>query len=97
MKTTFSRLFTLLAALILLCLVLMGVAFRAVLVGYLEDETRENLQSNGEALESGKFTGTISNFYNASGEIDVETIRDSTDLDENGVGRLLGLRVVNAA
>ena len=50
MKTTFSRLFTLLAALILLCLVLMGVAFRAVLVGYLEDETRENLQSNGEAL-----------------------------------------------
>ena len=54
-------------------------------------------KSNGEALESGKFTGTISNFYNASGEIDVETIRDSTDLDENGVGRLLGLRVVNAA
>ena len=47
MKTTFSRLFTLLAALILLCLVLMGVAFRAVLVGYLEDETRENLQRNG--------------------------------------------------
>ena len=36
MKTTFSRLFALLAGLILLCLVLMGVTFRAVLLGYLE-------------------------------------------------------------
>ena len=50
MKTTFSRLFALLAGVILLCLVLMGMAFRAVLVGYLEDETRESLQGNGEIL-----------------------------------------------
>lgn len=64
MKTTFSRLFTLLAALILLCLVLMGVAFRAVLVGYLEDETRENLQSNGEAL------ARLASVYDYTGELD---------------------------
>ena len=64
MKTTFSRLFALLAALILLCLLLMGVAFRAVLLGYLEDETQESLQSNGEILAK------YASVYDITGELD---------------------------
>ena len=63
MKTTFSRVFTLLAALILLCLVLMGVAFRAVLLGYLEDETRESLEANGETLAK------LASVYDITGEL----------------------------
>ena len=64
MKTTFSRLFALLAGVILLCLVLMGVAFRAVLLGYLEEETRESLQSNGETLSK------LAAVYDITGELD---------------------------
>ena len=64
MKTTFSRLFALLAGVILLCLVLMGVAFRAVLVGYLEDETRESLQGNGEILSK------LAAVYDITGDLD---------------------------
>ena len=64
MKTTFSRLFALLAALILLCLLLMGVTFRAVLLGYLEDETQESLQSNGEILAK------YASVYDITGELD---------------------------
>lgn len=50
MKTTFSRLFTIFAALILLCLVLLGVTFRAMLSSYLEDEKRESLYNHAQTM-----------------------------------------------
>ena len=52
--------------------------------------------SNGESFSSGKFAGTMTNFYNDAGEIDVETIRDYAQPDETGAGKLLGLRVTSA-
>ncbi len=50
MKTTFSRLFTIFAALILLCLALLGFTFRAMLNDYLEEEKQETLRNNAQTL-----------------------------------------------
>ena len=50
MKTTFSRLFALSAALIGICLVLTGIAFRLMLGRSLEAEKRQTLQSNADIL-----------------------------------------------
>lgn len=52
MKTTFSRLFALFAAVILLCLLLLGVSFRVMLRSYLEEEKRETLHNDAETLVS---------------------------------------------
>ena len=50
MKTTFSRLFALVAAVIFLCLVLLGVSFRILLTNYLEEEKQQTLHNNAETL-----------------------------------------------
>lgn len=50
MKTTFSRLFALFAAVILLCLLLLGVSFRVMLRDYLEEEKQETLHNNAQTL-----------------------------------------------
>ena len=64
MKTTFSRLFALIASVILLCLLLLGVAFRLTLSNYLEDETRKTLHNNAETLSY------LTSVYDAAGEWD---------------------------
>ena len=64
MKTTFSRMFTLFAALILLCLLLLGTAFRVMLNGYLEEEKRSTLRSNVETLVN------LASAYDAAGELE---------------------------
>lgn len=64
MKTTFSRLFTLFAALILLCLILLGFTFRVLLNNYLEDEKQETLYNNAEALVN------LASAYDATGELE---------------------------
>ena len=48
-------------------------------------------QSNGETLESGKFSGIITNAYNDIGTIDITTIRDYTKLNAAGDGSLIGM------
>ena len=53
-------------------------------------------KSNGEAPDSGRFSGTITNLNNDSGTIDVTTIRDYTRPDAEGNGKLVGVRVENA-
>lgn len=63
MKTTFSRLFALIASVILLCLILLGVAFRLTLSNYLEEEKHETLQNNAETL------AYLTSVYEASGEL----------------------------
>lgn len=49
--------------------------------------------SNGEDFSSGKFEGEMTQICSDEGEIDVETIRDFTQPDENGEGKLIGMRV----
>ena len=48
--------------------------------------------TNGEPLNSGRFEGVLTMLSNEAGEIDVETIRDYSTLDEAGNGTLMGLR-----
>lgn len=63
MKTTFSRLFTLFAALILLCLLLLGITFRALLSDYLEEEKQETIYNNAQTLVN------LASAYDATGEL----------------------------
>ena len=64
MKTTFSRLFALIASVILLCLILLGVAFRLTLSNYLEAEKHATLQKNAETL------AYLTSVYDATGELE---------------------------
>lgn len=63
MKTTFSRIFALFAAVILLCLLLLGVTFRVMLHDYLQEDTREELHSNAVTLVN------LAAAYEATGEM----------------------------
>ena len=64
MKTTFSRMFALIAAVILLCLLLLGVTFRVMLSSYLENEQLETLHNNAVTLVN------LAAAYDAVGEMD---------------------------
>ena len=64
MKTTFSRMFALIAAVIMLCLILLGVSFRVTLNEYLVEEKQETLHSNAEALVN------LAAAYHATGELE---------------------------
>lgn len=50
-------------------------------------------QTNGEALNSGRFQGVMTCIGGEDGEVDVETIRDFTKLDADGNGTLIGISV----
>jgi hypothetical protein len=50
--------------------------------------------SNGESLSGGRFQGSMMSRNEEDGEIDIETVRDFTVLDENGYGKLTGIKVV---
>ena len=64
MKTTFSRLFTIIASLILLCLLLLGVTFRTMLSDYLETEKQQTLHNNAASLLN------LAEAYDAIGELE---------------------------
>lgn len=64
MKTTFSRLFAMSAALIFLCLLLMGVTFRLMLGKSLEEQTQQSLQKNAKTLAE------LAVAYEATGELE---------------------------
>ncbi len=64
MKTTFSRMYTLFAVLILLCLFLMGASFRLLLNSYLEDEKQEIMHNNAVTLSN------LASAYDAMGEME---------------------------
>ena len=50
MKTTFSRLFSMIAALLLLCLLISGIAFRFLMMSWVESEKRKSLSADASAL-----------------------------------------------
>ncbi len=50
-------------------------------------------QTNGEALSSGRFHGTMTHTYDADGEVDVKIIRDYDHPDGNGDGALMGIQI----
>lgn len=53
--------------------------------------------SNGAAMSSGKFEGTLTHTYDEGGVVDVEAIRDYGKLNEDGEGKLVGMKVAPAA
>ena len=64
MKTTFSRLFSMIAALLMLCLLITGVAFRFLMMGWVESEKRKSLSADASALAD------LAEAYDASGELE---------------------------
>ena len=64
MKTTFSRMFALFAAVIMLCMLLLGVAFWIMLKDYLEEEKQETMHNNATALVN------LAATYDATGELE---------------------------
>lgn len=64
MKTTFSRLFSIIAGLILLCLLLLGVTFQSMLSNYLEEEKQAALHNNAASLLN------LAAAYDATGELE---------------------------
>jgi hypothetical protein len=53
-------------------------------------------KSNGEALDSGKFSGTMTSLWNDAGTVDVTVIRNYANPDAEGNGMLTGLTVEKA-
>ena len=64
MRTTFSRMFAMFAALILLCLLLLGISSRVMLTGFLEKEKQAGLHSNAQTLAN------LAAAYEATGDLD---------------------------
>jgi hypothetical protein len=62
--------------------------------GKLVRSFRDIQMSNGESLSGGRFQGSMMSRNEEDGEIDIETVRDFTVLDENGYGKLTGIKVV---
>ena len=63
MKTTFSRMFALVALVIMLCLILVGVAFRLMLNEYLVEEKQQTMHNNAQAIAN------LAAAYDATGEL----------------------------
>jgi len=63
MKTTFSRIFALFAAVILLCLLILGIAFRSMLYRSLLQNKQETLYHNALSLAN------LTHVYEATGEL----------------------------
>lgn len=52
---------------------------------------RDIFYSNGESLTGGKFSGTMRSLY-GNGTVDIYTVRDYSQLDEDGKGKLLDIK-----
>ena len=63
MKTTFSRLFAMIVALLLVCMVFTGVSFRFLLLSSIEAEKKQALQADAEAI------AVLAEAYESSGEL----------------------------
>ena len=63
MKTTFSRMFAMFAALTLLCLLLLGISSRVMLTSFLEREKRTGLHNNAVTLSN------LASAYEATGDL----------------------------
>ena len=54
----------------------------------------DTMGSNGESLTGGQFSGSARIKNSADGEIDISVIRDFSELDGNGYGKLVGIEVM---
>ena len=63
MKTTFSRMFSLCSAVIMLCLILLGISYRVMLDQYLVREKRATMHNNAQAVVN------LASAYDATGEL----------------------------
>ena len=61
MKTTFSRQFALIAALLLVCMIFTGVSFRFLMLGYLKNDKKETLSADAAA---------VAEAYDSTGELE---------------------------
>ncbi len=59
--------------------------------GKLVKEFWDVRKTNGQSLNSGNFHGTLTSLAFDEGEVRVEAIRDYTQKDENGEGKLIGM------
>ena len=64
MKTTFSRLFSMIAGLLMLCLLITGVAFRFLMMSWVESEKRKSLSADASALAD------LAEAYDSSGALE---------------------------
>ena len=64
MKTTFSRQFALIAALLLVCMIFTGVSFRFLMLGYLKTDKKETLSADAAAVDS------LAEAYDSTGELE---------------------------
>ena len=64
MKTLFGRLFAMSAALILLCLLMVGVTFRLMLDRSMESEKRRTMEHTAQNMSA------LAAAYDATGELD---------------------------
>lgn len=55
------------------------------------------LISNGESLTGGRFNGTIRNSWNTNGTVDLYTVRDFANLNDDGYGTLTGIEACSQA
>ena len=63
--------------------------------GKLVQTFTDILSSNGEPLESGKFSGSLRQHgFNDKGEVNIKAVRDYTKLNKDGEGKLVGIEVV---
>ena len=64
MKTTFTRLFGLIAGLVLLCVLFLGAGFRALVSNYLISAARESLSNNAQAVAE------LASAYDTTGQLE---------------------------
>ena len=64
MKTTFSRQFALIAALLLVCMIFTGVSFRFLMLRYLKNDKKETLSADAAAVAS------LAEAYDSTGELE---------------------------
>ena len=64
MKTTFSRMFSVFAVVILLCLLLFGISSRVMLTSFLRREKRDSLRESAQVLTN------LASAYDAVGELE---------------------------
>ena len=79
MKTTFVRLFSFIAGLVLLCVLFLGAGFRALVTNYLVGETKESLSNNATSVAE------LAAAYDTTGQMeDNWDFRMSLSLASNG-------------
>lgn len=64
MKTTFARLFSFIAGVVLLCVLFLGAGFRALMINYLMGETRESLSNNAASVAE------LASAYDTTGQME---------------------------